>query len=447
MKIVITGGLGYIGTELCKIYSGESRRNQVIVLDNRFLPERVAQLRKWGINFVLGSILDETVVQNVLLDADIVYHLAGITDVAYVKSEANTERDNLIRDTGVLGTRNIIKYLPAKTKLMFPSTHVVFEGLKEVKLNIEEKTPVCPELTYSLGKVQNEKDIIAHCFNFVILRLGSCYGLSSDSMRMNIMPNLFARIAALNGEIKLFAGGKQYKSLVHVTDVARCFKYLAESDARNEIFHISHDNTRVKDVAAICQQINPAVKIVTTDDEAPNAGYTLSNQKLLDTGFSFLYSLKPALREMIDKWMNKALDTSNERIMFGTNEFIDKRGQISNYELPEHVNLVGLITSKGGSVRANHYHPIQEQKCLLISGSYISVTKDLLKPNAEIETKWVRAGELSIIPPNVAHAMIFLSDSVFVNLVNGEREHANYGVTHTIPYVVADEQLVTFLTQ
>ena len=57
-KIVITGGLGYIGTELCKIYSGESWRNQITVIDNRFASERVNQLRNWSINFVHADIRD-----------------------------------------------------------------------------------------------------------------------------------------------------------------------------------------------------------------------------------------------------------------------------------------------------------------------------------------------------------------------------------------------------
>ena len=51
-KIVITGGLGYIGTELCKIYSGYSRNDIITVIDNRFISERVNQLRNWNINFV-----------------------------------------------------------------------------------------------------------------------------------------------------------------------------------------------------------------------------------------------------------------------------------------------------------------------------------------------------------------------------------------------------------
>ena len=54
-KIIITGGLGYIGTELCKIYSGYSWNDKITVIDNRFISERVNQLRNWNINFIHGQ--------------------------------------------------------------------------------------------------------------------------------------------------------------------------------------------------------------------------------------------------------------------------------------------------------------------------------------------------------------------------------------------------------
>ena len=78
-KIIITGGLGYIGTELCKLYSGVSWNNNVIVIDNRFISERVNQLRNWNIDFIHGDILDKDLVTKNFKDADIVHHLAGIT--------------------------------------------------------------------------------------------------------------------------------------------------------------------------------------------------------------------------------------------------------------------------------------------------------------------------------------------------------------------------------
>ena len=58
-KIVITGGLGYVGTQLCKLYSGEAWNKEIIVVDRKFFSERVSQLTKWGIQFYQGEILDK----------------------------------------------------------------------------------------------------------------------------------------------------------------------------------------------------------------------------------------------------------------------------------------------------------------------------------------------------------------------------------------------------
>ena len=75
---------------------------------------------------------------------------------------------------------------------------------------------------------------------YVILRLGSVYGYSTDNMRIDIMPNLFSKIASQNGVLKLFAGGRQVKSLVPLIDVARCFKFMEErNDIYSETFNLT----------------------------------------------------------------------------------------------------------------------------------------------------------------------------------------------------------------
>ena len=96
-NIVITGGLGYIGTELCKIYSGQSWNDKITVIDNRFVSERVNQLRNWNIEFIHGDILDKDLINKYCKDADIVHHLAGVTEVPRVKSEASEFRDKKIK--------------------------------------------------------------------------------------------------------------------------------------------------------------------------------------------------------------------------------------------------------------------------------------------------------------------------------------------------------------
>ena len=72
-KIVIIGGLGYIGTELCKIYSGTSWYHSIIVIDNRFISERVNQLRNWNIDFIHGDILDKDLLkrEKEIIDAQV----------------------------------------------------------------------------------------------------------------------------------------------------------------------------------------------------------------------------------------------------------------------------------------------------------------------------------------------------------------------------------------
>ena len=182
-KIVITGGLGYIGTELCKLYSGEARFKNIVVIDNRFISERVKQLREWGIHFIHGDILDEDLIKKNLKNANVIFHLAGITDVAYTKTESNLEKDNLIQEVAVNGSKILIDNAPKDSKFIFPSTHVVYEGFDETKFEITEEEEVRTVLTYSSGKAQTEKDLKESNLNFVVARLGSVVGYSQDTMR------------------------------------------------------------------------------------------------------------------------------------------------------------------------------------------------------------------------------------------------------------------------
>ena len=440
-KIVITGGLGYIGTELCKIYSGYSWNDQITVIDNRFISERVNQIRNWNMKFVHGDILDKDIIKKYCHDADVVHHLAGITSVPRVKSEANSQHEKLIEEVGVVGTQNILDVIGDKCKIILPSSHVVYESLNEVKKNINENEETCPRLSYGKSKDYNEKQLKNSGKKFIILRLGSVYGYSSDTTRLDIMTNLFSKIASQNGALKLFAGGRQIKSLVPVIDVARCFKFMEErDDISEELFNISKDTVTVKDVAEICKKYSPNVELKETNDEVPNLGFSISNEKLLKTGFKFLYGLDESIKEMILKWSKQDLIKDLEHVRDGTDEFIDERGKISNFELTEPINMVGLIESKKGTIRANHFHPQQEQKCLFTKGQIIEIFQDILNPDSPKITQVVNEGQISIIKPNVAHTMVFSKDTTFLNLVRGEREHENYGITHTIKHTFVNEE-------
>ena len=346
-KIVITGGLGYIGFELCKIYSGYSWNDKITVIDNKFSSERVNQLRKWNMNFVHADIRDVETINGICKNADVIHHLAGITDVPRVKSESNKSKDELIKEVAEVGTKNILDAMNNDCKIIMPSTHVIYEGLEKVSKNIEENEPAKPMLSYGNSKFINENQLKQSGKNYIILRLGSVYGYSHDNTRTDIMVNFFAKITSQNGTLRLFAAGRQIKSLVPLIDVARCFKFMEErEDIASQVFNLTKDTKTVKEVALICKTINPKVSIIETNNEIPNLGFSLSNKKLLNTGFKFLYNINESLNEMIFKWSKQDLIKDLEFVKNGENEYVDTRGKISNHELTEPINLIGLINSK-----------------------------------------------------------------------------------------------------
>ena len=138
-------------------------------------------------------------------------------------------------------------------------------------------------------------------------------------------------------------------------------------------------------------------------------------------------------------------DSRGEEIVKGKDLFENISGTISNYYLSENISSLGLIYTKKNSMRSNHYHPIQEQKVLVIKGKYLSISKDLNINNSQIKVRVVSDGDLIITPPYVAHTNIFLEDTISINLVNGNRKNENF-TKHTIPYeLVSNDEINKYI--
>ena len=94
------------------------------------------------------------------------------------KNETSVAQDNKIKEVGEKGTLNILDVMSKECKIIFPSTHVVFEGIDEVKTDIKEDEILKPVLSYSSSKAINEEQLKKSGKNYVILRLGSVYGIN-----------------------------------------------------------------------------------------------------------------------------------------------------------------------------------------------------------------------------------------------------------------------------
>lgn len=299
-NILITG-LGYIGFSLCKLLSKDSKY-KITIIDNQFYPSRVKWCFENHISFFHRDLFN---LKDLLSSVDIVIHTAGITQVPQIKEQSSPEIDNQIYRVGVEGTRAILNNIRNDCLFVHLSTHCVFDGLQEQLFDIDESKPQCPLLSYGQSKSQNEIDLLNGINDYIIFRLASVYGYGEDATRWRILPNLFSKMAGLNETIKVFGTGENIKPLVGLKDVCRAIKYLIESNSRNEIYHLVNEHKTVKWIAEVCREYNPNLIIENTLDKIPNLGYTLSNKKILKTGFQFQQNIKTEIQKMINCWSNK----------------------------------------------------------------------------------------------------------------------------------------------
>lgn len=291
--IIITGGLGYVGTELIKIYS--INKYKIIVIDKIENKKKIFFLKKNNVQFIKADIRDNKAMKKIIPEGDILIHLAAITKVPIINKENNRKIIDDIKTTSIIGTRNIIKNAKKESKIIFISSHIVFEGLNNIKKNLIESDKLSPSLDYAKCKVINEKDIINSDLNYIILRPGTAYGYTGDTKRMFNMPNLFAINAKRGDPIKLFNKGRQLKCIVGVHDIARGIKFFQENNYSNQIYHFASENYFVSEIALMCKKYRPKIKLIYSKNLTPNKGYTLSVKKLLKTGFKFKYTYKKFL--------------------------------------------------------------------------------------------------------------------------------------------------------
>jgi dTDP-4-dehydrorhamnose 3,5-epimerase-like enzyme len=118
--------------------------------------------------------------------------------------------------------------------------------------------------------------------------------------------------------------------------------------------------------------------------------------------------------------------------------FKDARGEIYNL-FEGKLGHVAMITSKKGSIRANHYHKQDHQFMYLISGAYDTYSCDVRNPEKK-QVLHVKAGDICETPPYIAHAQKFTEDSVFLAFSTRQREEGKYE-DDTIAYQVIEGYL------
>ncbi len=262
MKILITGGAGYVGNELVFELLKDDSVEEIIVYDNLsrqnynlFLDTRTKQTK---LSFIYGELLDSRKLRQVLQNIDVVYHLA-----AKVSTPLATENSHLYEQINHWGTAELVYAVedsPSVKKFVYLSTTSVYGASEH---NIDIQTPPDPKTFYGSSKLRGEGHVERLCGKMQawIIRSGNVYGYS-PSVRFDAVINRFMFDANFRGQIQITGNGKQKRAFVHVDKLAHMLANIIHIEPASGIYNFSEHNLSIEHIANIIQQIYPSLDMI-----------------------------------------------------------------------------------------------------------------------------------------------------------------------------------------
>jgi len=236
MKVLITGGAGFIGSHLTAYltYKGV----EVVVLDNLLRGNKIEDSILDKITLIQGDVRDQDLVIKLAENCEYIYHLAAILGVDVVA-------DNPVEtmETEVEGTKNVV-YAALKQgvkKVIYASTSGVY-GHSAIEKSVDEYIMIDPRTSYAMAKRYNEIYLKAmyeeRGLESISLRFFNVYGPRQDD-RM-VIPRFFEQ-ALKNEPITVFGSGKQTRDFTSVEETIISLVKLTEISKGAEIFNIANE--------------------------------------------------------------------------------------------------------------------------------------------------------------------------------------------------------------
>ena len=296
VKVLITGGAGYLGSILCPrlLEAG----CQVTVLDSLLygVPSLFHLCADPRFEFVHGDARDERVVGRLLAETDVVIPLACIVGAPACDRDPIAARSINLEAIAMLN-----KLRSPSQRIIYPTTNSGY-GTKSGDVFCTEETPLEPISLYGETKVQAEA-LLLDSPNTITLRLATVFGMS-PRMRLDLLVNHFTYAACTDGYLVVFE--KDFKrNFVHIRDVADCFLHCIEQgDAMvGRAFNLGLDSANISkaELVAAIQRRVPGfyVHFAEVGQDPDKRNYIVSNQRLRVAGFEAKRSLDAGILELL----------------------------------------------------------------------------------------------------------------------------------------------------
>jgi UDP-glucose 4-epimerase len=312
MKVLVTGGAGFIGSHIVEHFQG---RAEVRVLDN-LRSGFMRNLGGFNCEFIEGSVLDRDLVRQAVRDVDYIFHLAAMISVP--ESMQKPVECNEINTTGTLVV--LEEAARAKVKKLVLSSSAAIYGDNPVTPKLETMLPE-PKSPYAITKLDGE----FYCKMFAdenrlqtaCMRYFNVFGPRQDprSQYAAAVPIFIDR--ALQGEpITVFGDGEQTRDFIYVKDIVAANVFFATESPATGVFNVAYgQRITINDLARkICDLTSSRAEIRYLPERPGDVKHSMAHVgKLLATGFTSKANLADGLAATVDFFRNKHANETNSR--------------------------------------------------------------------------------------------------------------------------------------
>ena len=294
MKVVVTGGAGYIGTTLVPILLENGFR--VHVLDNLMFGGTglFSHFIHPQFSFAQVDIRNRSALKEQLKDADIIVHLAALVGYPICK-----KHPRIAEEINVDGARNVAELAPKGTRLVYASTG---SNYGEIQGICTEDSPLNPLSLYGRTKTTAER-IFLDSENSVSLRFATAFGIS-PRLRLDLLINDFTHQAIHQRFLVVYE--KHFRrTFIHVRDIARAINFVMDPECCNgyNLFNVGNERlnfTKEDIVNLLRDRLDFLVHFAEIGSDADKRDYEVDYSRIRSTGYSTLIDIEQGLSELIE---------------------------------------------------------------------------------------------------------------------------------------------------
>ncbi|MFN3839667.1 MAG: NAD-dependent epimerase/dehydratase family protein [Cyclobacteriaceae bacterium] len=262
MNLLVTGGAGYIGTELVELLVRNPAVDRIVIFDNLsrnnfnlFLGRRIEGHQK--IQFIKGELLDSRGLKHALKGIDVVYHLAARVTTPFANSDAH-----LYEQVNHWGTAELVYAVEeSKVKRFIYISSAGVYGSSEQPL--DETVAPNPKTFYAISKLRGEEHVrrLAEHLDTYIFRCANVYGFSR-SMRFDAVINKFVFEANFIKRVTIHGDGSQCRSFIHIDQLARALANVLDTRLPGGTYNLVERTCSIMDIVDVLKQLIPELEFI-----------------------------------------------------------------------------------------------------------------------------------------------------------------------------------------